>query len=95
MLKVNGRVLIITNIDISDRLINEQTETFKHIETKENIVWIIYLAFDDSFTGRTRINGNDVIAKITGRFLLRECRCQYTLANIKQHQLQFKEPNFH
>ena len=38
VLKVNGRVLIVTNIDISGRLINEQTGTFKHIETKENIV---------------------------------------------------------
>ena len=33
--------------------------------------------------------------KITGTFLLREGRCQYTLANVKQHHLQYKEPNFH
>ena len=31
--------------------------------------------------------------KITGGFLLGESRCQHTLANIKQRQLQFKKPN--
>ena len=37
VLNVNARVLIIKNIDISDRLIIEQRGTFKHIETKEKI----------------------------------------------------------
>ena len=37
MLKANARVLIITNIDVSGRLINEQAGIFKHIETKEKI----------------------------------------------------------
>ena len=64
VLKANARVLIITNIDVSGRLINEQAGIFKHIETKEKIEQIIYLALDDTFAGRTRINGNDIIAKI-------------------------------
>lgn len=38
VLNVNARVLIIKNIDISDRLIIEQRGTCKHIETKEKIV---------------------------------------------------------
>ena len=37
VLKANARVLIITNIDVSGRLINEQAGIFKHIETKEKI----------------------------------------------------------
>ena len=38
VLKVNARVLIITNIDISGRLIIEQAGTFKHIEIKEKSI---------------------------------------------------------
>ena len=38
VLKVNARVLIITNIDISGGLIIEQAGTFKHIEIKEKSI---------------------------------------------------------
>ena len=38
VLKVNARVLIITNIDISGSLIIEQAGTFKHIEIKEKSI---------------------------------------------------------
>ena len=38
VLKVNARVLIITNIDISGGLIIEQVGTFKHIEIKEKSI---------------------------------------------------------
>ena len=47
----------------SDRLINGHIGTAKHIETKEKEISTIYLALDDNFTGRTRINGNDSITK--------------------------------
>ena len=46
---------------------------------------------------RARISGNDIIAKITGVFLLkeRERRCQYILAETEQRHLLLKEHNFH
>ena len=96
-LKVKARVIITPNTDISDRLINGQIGTANHIETKENEVSTIYLASDDTFSGLSRINGNDIIAKsnIIGGFPLRGTRFQYTLANVKQLHLQFKEHKFH
>ena len=38
VLKDNASVLIVTNIDISGRLIIEQAGTFKHIKTKEKSI---------------------------------------------------------
>ena len=46
-----------------DSLINEQIRTVKHIETKEKKVLTTYLDFDDTSTGRTRINSNVIIPK--------------------------------
>lgn len=36
-LKVNARVIITTNIDVSDRLIKSKIETVKPIETKKDM----------------------------------------------------------
>ena len=46
-LKVNVRVMLTTNINIEDRLINGQMSTVKHIEIKENEVKTTYLELDD------------------------------------------------
>ena len=61
--KVKERVIITPNTDISDRLINGEIGTANHIEKKENEVSTIYLALDDTFSGLSRTNGNDIIAK--------------------------------
>ena len=59
--KVNARVMITTNIDLSDRLINGQIGTVKRIN--QNEVNAIYVASDDVSAGKIRINGNDLIAR--------------------------------
>ena len=36
-----------------------------------------------------------LLLRMSRELLLKESRCQYTLANMKQRHLQFKELNFH
>ena len=62
-LKANVRVMLTTNINIEDRLINGQMGTVKHIEIKENEVKTIYLELDEKCAGPIKISGSDVIAK--------------------------------
>ena len=62
-LKVNARVMLTTNINIEDRLINGQMGTVKYIEIKENEVRTRYLELDDKCAGQIRMSGSDVIAK--------------------------------
>lgn len=54
--------MITTNIDIFDRIMNEQIGTAKHRDKKQ-AVSTISLLWEDTFSGRTIINGNDIIAK--------------------------------
>ena len=52
MLKVNARVMLTSNIDIEDRLINGQIGTVKKIVLNtQNNVTKIYVKFDDSKAG--------------------------------------------
>ena len=62
-LKINARAMLITNINIEDRLINGQIGTVKHIEIKENEVRTIYLELDDKCAGQIRMSGSDITAK--------------------------------
>ena len=62
-LKVNARVMITSNIDLSDRLINGQVGTVKHFKIKQNKVTTIYLKLDDDKAGLKKIGGTDTIAK--------------------------------
>ena len=61
--KVNARVMIITNIDLLDRLLNGHIGTVKYISINQNEVNAIYVAFDGVSAGKIRINGNDLMAK--------------------------------
>ena len=61
--KTNARVMITTNVDLSDRVINGQIGTVKHISINQNEVNVIYAVFDDVFGEQIRINENDSIAK--------------------------------
>ena len=58
-----ARVMVTTNVDLSDRLINGQIGTVKYFVLNQNEVDTIYVAFDDTSAGQKRINGNDVIAR--------------------------------
>ena len=62
-LKINARVMLATNINIENRLINGQIGTVKHIEIKEIEVRTIYLELDDKCVGQIRMSGSDIIAK--------------------------------
>ena len=59
----HARVMLTTNTNIEDRLINGQLGTVEHIEIKENEVIIIYLELDDKCAGQIRMSGSDIIAK--------------------------------
>lgn len=62
-MKVNSRVIVTTNVDLSDRLIDGQKGTMKYFAIDWNEVETIYVAFDDISVGQKRINGNDIIAR--------------------------------
>ena len=62
-IQVNARVMITTNIDLSDRLINGQISTLKYISINQNEVNAIYVAFDNVSVVQIRINGNDLMAR--------------------------------
>ena len=61
--KVNARVMIITNIDLLDRLLNGHIGTVKYISINQNEVNAKYVAFDGVSEGKIRKNGNDLMAK--------------------------------
>ena len=62
-LKINARIMLTTNINIEDRLINGQMGTVKHIEIRDTEVQTIYLELDDKCAGQLRMSGSDIIAK--------------------------------
>ena len=47
IVKANARVMVITNIDLSDRLMNGQIGVVKYFAINQNEVETIYVAFDD------------------------------------------------
>lgn len=61
-IKVNARVMLTTNIDISDRLINGQIGTIRHIKTTGNSVEKIYVQLDDDRAG-LKARNTDNLAK--------------------------------
>ena len=61
--KVNARVMIITNIDLLDRLLNGPIGTVKYISINQNEVNAKYVAFDGVSEVQIRKNGNDLMAK--------------------------------
>ena len=63
-----ARVILITNINEKDRLINGQMGTVKYFEIKGKKVRTIYLELDGKSTGQIKRSGSDVIAKIVNGF---------------------------
>ena len=53
-LKVGARIMLISNIDIDDRLINGQLGTITHYQSNNGRVEIIYIKFDDAKAGQMK-----------------------------------------
>ena len=62
-MKVGARIMLTTNMDISDRLVNGQLGTVKHF-TLLNGQWQIYILFDDVNAGNERKNGDNFARRI-------------------------------
>lgn len=50
-IKIGARVMLVTNIDIEDRLINGQLGTIIHIVLRNERVEVVYVKFDDEKAG--------------------------------------------
>ena len=62
-IKVSSRVMLTVNVDLSDRLVNGQLGTVKHISKNLNgEVTKINIKFDDAGAGQKKIN-RDTFAK--------------------------------
>ena len=62
-IKVNSRVMLTVNVDLSDRLVNGQLGTVKHISKNlKGEVTKIYIKFDDAGAGQKKVN-KDTFAK--------------------------------
>ena len=62
-IKVNSRVMLTVNLDLSDRLVNGQLGTVKHISKNLNAeVTKVQIKFDDAGAGQNEIN-KDTFAK--------------------------------
>ena len=62
-LKIDARVMITSNIDIPNRLINGQLGIVKHFKFEQHKVTTIYLKLDDHKAGLNEINGSDPLAR--------------------------------
>ena len=62
-IKVNSRVMLTVNVDLSDRLVNGQLGTVKHISKNlKGEATKIYIKFDDAGAGQKKVN-KDTFAK--------------------------------
>ena len=50
-LKIGAKVMLTVNVDIQDRLINEQTRNVKHIEFVQGSIHKVYIKFSDEQVG--------------------------------------------
>ena len=50
-LKIGAKVMLTVNVDIQDRLINEQTRNVKHIEFVQGSIHKVYIKFSDEQAG--------------------------------------------
>ena len=75
-LKIGAQVMLTSNLDIDDRLVNGLVGTFKQIKCKNNEVSVVYVKFNDN-DARKEAMGSDVIAQ------------QHNWVPIKKHQALF------
>ena len=62
--KKGARVMLTSNIDISEKLINGQIGTVAHVSSHEGIVKKIYVKFDDRNAGHNRIDSDKFAREI-------------------------------
>ena len=94
-LKLEAKVMLTVNVDVQDRLINEQIGVVKHLEIIENNVSIIYIKFDDPDAGKKFITKNST-ARIHNWVPVKRHETSITIRNInksiaiKQTQFPFR-----
>ena len=93
-LKITARVMLTTNINIKNRLINGQMGTVKHIVIKENEVKTIYLELDDKCAGQIRMAASDVITKNNKRVLVKRDETSIYLSKYKLTSPAIKRTQF-
>ena len=82
--------MLTTKVDIEDRLINEQMDTVKQIEIKENKVKTIYLELDNQCRGQIKISGSDTIVKNNKCVLLKREETSIYLSKYKSISREIK-----
>ena len=60
-IKISARVMLTSNVDISDRLINGQIGTIVYVYTRQNVASkIVYVIFDDQKAGSEKIKSDRI-----------------------------------
>lgn len=82
-IKVNGRVMVTTNIDLSDRLFNGQIDSVKYNSINQNDANAIYVAPEDVSARKIRIDGNDLITRNKKLVSIKKEEISIYISNIK------------
>ena len=92
-IKKDCRVMLTSNIDISDRLINGLLGTVSHIQSNGNKVLKIYVKFDDNKAGEKRLR-TDHFAYSTGSVPIERCEAHIKLIQNKVNSPVVKRVQF-